>query len=61
MRAAALELRPFAWVATVAFVIGFLGYLAVARPAPAPAYAAQPQALPASGPASDAWNFKKTI
>jgi len=52
--------RPFAWLAAFAFLVGFVSYLALGRPA----VAASPQptqALAASGPASDEWNLPKKI
>ena len=52
--------RPLAWLAAFAFLVGFVSYLALGRPA----IAASPhmaQALAASGPASDEWNLPKKI
>jgi hypothetical protein len=55
-------LRPFALLAALAFVVGFLGYLALGRPASAPAAAAETAAVAADpGPASDGWNLPKHI
>jgi hypothetical protein len=53
-------LRPFAWLAAVAFVSGFLGYLAVGHPSAAVA-AQTVQASQASFPTSDDWNLPKHI
>ncbi len=56
-------LRPFALLAVVAFVVGFLGYVAVSNVA-----TAEPQAQAAviidsaaAAPASDDWNLPKHI
>lgn len=61
--AGAIDLvRPFAWLATIAFLVGFFSYLVVGRPTPAQAQAdeaARPAA--ASGPASKDWNLPKQI
>jgi hypothetical protein len=57
-------LKPFAWLAAVAFLVGFASYLALAPSSPALAHDA-PQATAvsdvASGPASDDWNFEKHV
>jgi hypothetical protein len=52
--------RPFAWLAAFAFLVGFVSYLAVGRPAAA---AAQDrlQTVAASGPSSAEWNLPKKI
>jgi hypothetical protein len=60
-------LRPYLWLAAVGFLIGFMTYLAMGRPAGE--YALAPQAEPAiitapaaaSGPASAEWNLPKRI
>ena len=57
-------LRPLVLLAVVAFVVGFLGYLALGRPALASSQeaAAAVAAEPAlAGPASDDWNLPKHI
>ena len=55
-------LRPFALLAAVAFVLGFLGYVALGRPALAqPDVAAATLSEPAASPASDDWNLPKHI
>jgi hypothetical protein len=55
-------LKPFAWLAAIAFLVGFCSYLVLGHPSPAiaqeGAYAA-PSAV--SGPASDDWNLPKRI
>jgi hypothetical protein len=53
-------LRPFVLLAVVAFVLGFLGYVALT---PAPGDTATASALPesAAAPASDDWNLPKHI
>lgn len=55
--------KPFLWLAAIAFLVGFVGYLALGRPAAAAAAAAQdqPYAVATSGPASDDWNLPKHI
>jgi hypothetical protein len=54
--------RPLAWLAAFAFLVGFVSYLALGRPAVAASpQMAQAQALAASGPASDEWNLPKKI
>jgi hypothetical protein len=53
-------LKPFAWLAAIAFASGFLGYLAVGQPTPAAAQVGV-QAAATSGPASDVWNLPKHI
>ena len=52
--------RPFAWLAAFAFLVGFVGYLALGRPAVA-ASEGHYQPLAASGPASQDWNLPKKI
>jgi len=62
-------MKPFLMVASVAFVVGFAGYLAVYRLAnppypPAPQMAQSPSATDqasASAPVSDDWNGAKKI
>lgn len=55
-------LRPFLWLATVAFLTGFAGYLALGGAATAlvATHQQSPAAL-VSGPASDDWNLPKRI
>jgi hypothetical protein len=54
--------RPFVLIAVVAFVIGFLGYVALDRPVASQDLAAIIAAEPAlAAPASDAWNLPKHI
>ena len=58
----ALDLaRPYLWLALIAFVVGFLSYLAVGGPPPA--FAQEPAAYeaPVSAPVSDDWNLPKQI
>jgi hypothetical protein len=60
------DLRPLAWLATMSFALGFMGYLAVAKPPAQKAEVASATYLPAeraatSGPASEAWNFDKKL
>jgi hypothetical protein len=52
--------RPFLWLAALAFLIGFLGYLALGHPNISVAHSrAQPVAV--SGPSSAEWNMPKHI
>lgn len=60
MTAAIAFLRPFALLAGVAFLAGFLGYLALGEPARAVAQV-DIRPAPASAPASDDWNLPKHI
>jgi hypothetical protein len=54
--------KPFAWLAAIAFLVGFCSYLVLGHPSQAiaqeEAYAA-PSAV--SAPASDEWNLPKRI
>ncbi|HEY8003317.1 MAG TPA: hypothetical protein VIE16_03765 [Phenylobacterium sp.] len=52
--------RPFLWLAAFAFLVGFVSYLALGRPAAA-ATQDQPYAVATSGPASNDWNLPKHI
>jgi len=64
MSAATAALRPFLWLAAIAFLVGFVSYLVLGGPAPAMAEAAQaPAGWPAavSAPVSDEWNTPKHI
>lgn len=56
-------LRPFVLLAAVAFVLGFLGYVALARSVAVTSDTAAAAALsePAASPASDDWNLPKHI
>jgi hypothetical protein len=53
-------LRPFAWLALVAFLVGVVSYLALGQPSQAFAQERAHAAL-VSGPASDDWNLPKHI
>jgi len=53
--------RPFAWLAASAFLVGFVSYLALGRPAAAAAQHAPQGAIAASGPSSQDWNLPKRI
>lgn len=72
MSAATAALRPFLWLAAIAFLVGFVSYLAFGGYAPATAHAGQePAGWPASvsgpvapvgsAPVSDEWNTPKHI
>jgi hypothetical protein len=52
-------LRPFLWLALAAFLVGFMSYLLLGRPAAPSTVAAYMPA--ASAPASDDWNLPKHI
>jgi hypothetical protein len=52
--------RPFAWLAALAFLVGFVSYLALGRPATAAAQH-RPETIAASGPSSAEWNLPKKI
>ena len=52
--------KPFLWLAGLAFLVGFLGYLAVGRPNPAVARE-EPLAAAASAPQSSMWNLPMHI
>jgi hypothetical protein len=58
-------MKPYLWLAAVAFMVGFVSYLTLGRPASAVAReeAVWPAAItaPASAPVSDAWNVPKQI
>jgi hypothetical protein len=54
-------LKPFAWLATVAFLVGFVSYLALGQPSPARADPPAHHAAVVSFPASDVWNLPKQI
>lgn len=54
--------RPFAWLATLAFLIGFIGYLAVSAPVVATVYDERPvEPSRVSGPVSDEWNIERLV
>ncbi|WP_309089015.1 hypothetical protein [Phenylobacterium sp.] len=63
MSAATAALRPFLWLAAIAFLIGFLSYLALGRPGPAMAHPTEDAGWSAtvSAPVSDEWNTPKHI
>lgn len=57
-------LKPFAWLAAIAFAVGFLSYLALGGASQAVAQdASNPAAAsdPASWPTSEDWNVAKRI
>lgn len=53
--------RPFAWLAMLAFLVGFIGYLAVSAPVVATVYDAPPEAARISGPVSAEWNIERRV
>jgi hypothetical protein len=52
--------KPFAWLAAIAFLVGFFSYLALGHPTPAQAEDTA-RAAAVSGPSSDDWNLPKRI
>jgi hypothetical protein len=59
-------LKPFAWLASASFAVGFVSYLALGPSSHAIAGEAVRVPIPAvsdiaSGPASQDWNFEKKI
>jgi hypothetical protein len=50
--------RPLLWLASMAFVLGFAGYLMFGRPTVA-AVQDRPQPIAVSGPMSADWNVPK--
>lgn len=62
MSAATAALRPFLWLAAIAFLVGFVSYLVLGRPTPAMAEAQEAQpGWAVSAPVSDEWNVPKHI
>ena len=53
--------RPFAWLAALAFLLGFIGYLAVSVPVVATVYDDRPEPARVSGPVSDEWNIERRV
>lgn len=58
--------KPFAWLASASFMVGFVSYLALGPSSHAVAREEARAPIPAvsdvsSGPASQDWNFKKKI
>lgn len=53
--------KPFAWLAALAFLLGFIGYLVLAAPVVAHASDAPTAARAISGPLSADWNLRKAI
>jgi hypothetical protein len=59
-------LKPFAWLASASFMVGFVSYLALGPSSHALAREEPRAPIPAvsdvaSGPASQDWNFEKKI
>jgi hypothetical protein len=54
-------MKPYLWLAAIAFFVGFVSYLTLGSPAAA--FAEDEQAWPAevSAPVSDEWNLPKRI
>jgi len=52
--------RPYLWLAALAFMVGFVSYLALGRPAAA-AQALVAAPTPISFPTAEAWNIPKRI
>lgn len=53
--------RPFAWLAALSFLVGFVGYLAVSAPVVVKAHDAPQAAARVSGPVSDEWNIERRV
>jgi len=61
MRTALDILRPFLWLAPIAFMVGFVGCLALGGDATAFAQSQPSSASAISAPVSEDWNFPKHI
>ncbi len=61
MTDAADVLRPFLWLAAIAFLVGFVSYLALGRPAATSDASLQAWPSQVSAPVSDEWNTPKHI
>ncbi|MFN3583983.1 hypothetical protein [Phenylobacterium sp.] len=61
MTGAADAFRPFLWLAAIGFLVGFLSYLALGRPAAAAPEARTQAWDAASAPVSAEWNTPKYI
>ena len=53
-------IKPYLWLAALAFVVGFLSYFALGRPVEAQVSKA-PMRAAISAPVSDEWNVPKHI
>jgi hypothetical protein len=53
--------RPFAYLAALAFLAGFCGYLAISVPVVAKVYDEEPVPAQVSGPTSAEWNHERRI
>ncbi|MCR5873549.1 hypothetical protein LRS10_04735 [Phenylobacterium sp. J426] len=58
---AADVLRPFLWLAAIAFLVGFVSYVALGRPLDARTAATEAWTAQVSAPVSDEWNTPKHI
>jgi hypothetical protein len=57
-------MRPYLWLTAIAFLVGFLSYVAIGPSSPAvarEAAAPRPAALAAPGPVAGEWNVPKRI
>lgn len=62
MNGASDIVRPFAWLAVIAFLVGFVSYLALGGPSTAVAREeVKPAVIEASGPVSDDWNVARHL
>ena len=55
------DLKPFAWLALVAFLVGFMSYLVLGAGSNAAAREDRRPMPVASAPTSDEWNLPKRI
>lgn len=53
--------KPFAWMAALAFLVGFCSYIVLGQANPASAQEEPYAAARISAPSSDAWNIPKHI
>jgi len=61
MTGALQTLRPFAWLALIAFLVGFFSYVALHTASGGDMAPRQMQPLEASGPVSDDWKMARHI
>ena len=54
-------LKPYLWLAAIAFIVGFISYITLGAPSPAVAQEDEVWPAAASAPVSDEWNLPKRI
>ena len=54
-------LKPYLWLAAIAFFVGFVSYLTLGGPTPAVAQEESTWSSAVSAPVSDEWNLPKRI